>query len=182
MQTGTWLTSRELTAQAGPWDARMQGDDDGEFFFRVLKISDGICFVPDARVYYRVSANSRLSYISRSDKKMDAQFLGMKIQIGCLRAMADDARVRAACVTYLQNWLVNFYPHRMDLVQQAQQLAAELGGKLNPPELSWKYRWLQKTFGWGAARAAQVNYNEWKASALRSWDWLMFRVQGGQAV
>lgn len=182
MQTGTWLTSRELSEAAGPWDARLKGDDDGEFFFRVIKASDGVRFVPDARVYYRISGASRLSYISRSDKKMEAQLLGMKLQIGYLRSMADDARVRAACVTYLQNWLINFYPNRMDLVKEAQQLAAELGGRLNPPDLSWKYRWLQKIFGWPAARAAQVNYNEWKASALRSWDRLMFRLEGGRMV
>ncbi|HEV2694570.1 MAG TPA: glycosyltransferase family 2 protein [Verrucomicrobiae bacterium] len=181
MQTATWLTSRELSEQAGPWDARMMGDDDGEFFFRVIRGAAGIRFVPDARVYYRISGGNRLSYISRSNKKMDAQFLGMQMQIGYLRALADDARVRATCVTYLQNWLVNFYPERMDLVTASQKLAEEMGGKLQTPELSWKYRWIQKTFGWPAARAAQVNYNEWKAGALRSWDRVMFQIEGGRA-
>jgi glycosyltransferase involved in cell wall biosynthesis len=180
MQTGTWLTSRELSEQAGPWDMRMMGDDDGEFFFRVIRGAAGIRFVPDARVYYRVSGANRLSYINRSDKKMEAQFLGMQVQIGYLRALADDARVRAACVTYLKNWLVNFYPHRMDLVAAAQKLAAELGGELPPPQLSWKYRWIQKTLGWRAARGAQVNYNEWKAAARRSWDRVMFQIEGGR--
>jgi glycosyltransferase involved in cell wall biosynthesis len=182
MQTGTWLTSRELSGLAGPWNAQMMGDDDGEFFFRVIKAADGIRFVPEARVYYRISGAGRLSYISRSDKKMDAQFLGMQIQIGYLRAMADDERVRATCVTYLQNWLVNFYPERMDLVAAARKLAAELGGELQPPQLSWKYRWIQKAFGWPAARAAAVNYNEWKAAALRSWDRMMFQIEGGRVV
>ncbi|MDR3458985.1 MAG: glycosyltransferase family 2 protein [Verrucomicrobiae bacterium] len=182
MQTGTWLTSRELSERAGQWDARLQGDDDGEYFFRVIKASGGVRFVPDARVYYRMSGAGRLSYISRSDKKMEAQFLGMKIQIAYLRSVADDARVRAACVTYLQNWLLNFYPNRMDLVAEAQKLAGELGGQLQPPALSWKYRWLQKFFGWPAARAAQINYNEWKAAVLRAWDRLMFRLEGGRIV
>ena len=124
MQTATWLVSRALTVQAGPWDARLLGDDDGEYFFRVIQASSAIRFVPDAKVFYRISGGSRLSYIGRSDKKMDAQFLGMKMQIGYLRAMRDDARVRAACVTYLQTWLVNFYPNRMDIYEAAQRLAA----------------------------------------------------------
>ena len=181
MQTGTWLTSRALSDAAGAWDPRMMGDDDGEYFFRVIRQSGGIHFVPDARVYYRVAGTNRLSYISRSDKKMEAQWLGMQVQIGYLRGLADDARTRAAVVTYLQNWLINFYPGRMDLVAAAQQLAAELGGQLSLPQLSWKYRWIQKAFGWPTARAAQVNYNEWKSSALRSWDRVMFQVEGGRA-
>src|SRR6516164_8950813 len=32
MQTGTWLTSRELAEAAGPWDSRLLNDDDGEYF------------------------------------------------------------------------------------------------------------------------------------------------------
>ena len=33
MQTATWLVSRELTEAAGPWDTRLLGDDDGEYFY-----------------------------------------------------------------------------------------------------------------------------------------------------
>jgi hypothetical protein len=165
MQTATWLVSRELTERAGPWDTRLLGDDDGD------------CFVPDAKVFYRISGSSRLSYIGRSDNKMDAQFLGMKMQIGYLRSMMDGERVRAACVTYLQTWLINFYPNRMDIVEEARRLAVELGGQIQPPNLSWKYRLIQKSLGWSAARLAQVNYNEWKASALNSWDKAMFHLE-----
>ena len=46
MQTATWLVSRELTEVAGPWDARLLSDDDGEYFCRVLLASNGVHFVP----------------------------------------------------------------------------------------------------------------------------------------
>ena len=36
MQTATWLVSRELAEAAGPWDTRLLGDDDGEYFSRVI--------------------------------------------------------------------------------------------------------------------------------------------------
>src|SRR4029077_5987038 len=55
MQTATWLVSRELTEAAGPWDSRLLGDDDGEYFCRVILASDGIRFIPESRVYYRMS-------------------------------------------------------------------------------------------------------------------------------
>ncbi len=176
MQTGVWLTSRELSMKAGHWNPKLRGDDDGEYFFRVMKGCTNVRFVPGAKVYYRVSGANRLSYIARSPEKTQAQYDGMALQIGYLRSMADDERVRAACVTYLKNWLPNFYPERMDIFLAAQKLAASLGGKIEEPKLSWKYSWIQRTMGWPAAKRAQVGYNELKASMLRSWDRMMFQL------
>src|SRR5437867_9152528 len=80
MQTATWLVSRELTDAAGPWDTRLLGDDDGEYFARVINASKRVRFVPQSRVYYRImlSISNRLSYIGRSSEKIEAQFLSMK--------------------------------------------------------------------------------------------------------
>jgi len=44
----------ELTEAAVP-GTPAAGDDDGEYFCRVLLASEGVRFVPDARVYYRAS-------------------------------------------------------------------------------------------------------------------------------
>jgi glycosyltransferase involved in cell wall biosynthesis len=178
MQTATWLVSRELTEAAGPWDTQLLGDDDGEYFFRVINASNGIRFVPQSRVYYRIpTLSSRLSYIGRSDKKMEAQFLGMKLQIGYLHTREDSDRVRAACLLYLQNWLPAFYPNRPDLVQEAQQLAASLGGRLSLPKASWKYAWIEKLFGFAAAKHVQLYYNRAKFSAIRAWDKMMYSLE-----
>jgi len=177
MQTATWLISRELTEAAGLWDTRLLGDDDGEYFARVINASTGIRFVPQSRVYYRITPSSRLSHIGRSNKKMEAQFLGMKLQIEYLRAREDSDRIRAACVNYLQTWLYNFYPNRPELVQEAQQLAQSLGGQLYPPRISWKYAWIEKLFGFAAAKHTQLSYNQIKSSALRAWDKVMYSLE-----
>src|SRR5439155_18191340 len=63
MQTATWLVSRELTEAAGPWDTRLLVNNDGEYFCRVLLACDGVRFVPEARVFYRMSGYERVSYI-----------------------------------------------------------------------------------------------------------------------
>ncbi len=176
MQTATWLVSRELTEAAGPWDTRLLGDDDGEYFARVINASKRVRFVPQSRVYYRImlSISNRLSYIGRSSEKIEAQFLSMKLQIGYLRAREDSDRVRAACVSYLQSWLPNFYPNRLDLVQEAQQLAASLGGRLSLPKASWKYAWIEKLFGFAAAKHTQLYYNRAKYGVLSMWDRMMY--------
>ena len=178
MQTATWLVSRALTDAAGPWNTKLLGDDDGEYFFRVIRASNGIRFVPGGKVYYRISGTTRLSYIGRSDKKMEAQWHGMELQIGYLRAMCDDARVRKTCITYLQTWLPNFFPQRMDLVARMKQLAGELGGELRDPQISWKYVGIQKTLGWAAAQRAAILYNELKDHALIQWDRTLFNLGG----
>ncbi len=116
MQTATWLVSRELTSAAGPWDKRLLVDNDGEYFFRIVRSSDGVQFV--------------------------------------------------------------FYPNRPDLVREAQQLAATLGGRLSPPKASWKYAWIERLFGFAAAKRTQVCYNQCKSSALRTWDKMMYSFEG----
>ena len=181
MQTATWLVSRELSMAAGPWDTRLLGDDDGEYFSRVIRASDGIKFVPEAKVFYRITGSGRLSFIGRSNKKIDAQFLGMKTQIGYLRSMADNERVRSACVNYLQTWLIHFHPERPDIVEEARQIAAALGGQLTLPRLSWKYAWIKNIFGWSAAKSAQLNYNGHKTALKTKWDKAMARFERRQA-
>lgn len=178
MQTATWLVSRELTEAAGPWNTELLGDDDGEYFCRVLLASDGTRFSPDARVFYRMSGSSSLSYIGRSGRKMEAQFRSMQLHIGYIRSLEDSERARAACVTYLQNWLPDFYPERLDIVERAQRLAATLGGRLEiPPPLSWKYAWIEKGFGWPMAKRAQISLRGYKWSAIRQWDKALSRFE-----
>lgn len=177
MQTATWLVSRELTDAAGPWNTKLLGDDDGEYFCRILLASNGVRFVPEARVYYRAAPNS-LSYIGQSDKKRDAQWHSMQLHIRYIRSLEDSARVRAACVQYLQNWMVFFYPERLDIFSQAEAVSRDLGGQLAPPRLSWKYSWIKALFGWPLARRAQRSLPSLRWSVARFWDKTLFRIEG----
>jgi glycosyltransferase involved in cell wall biosynthesis len=177
MQTATWLVSRELTENAGPWDTRLLSSDDGEYFCRVLLASNGVRFVTDAKVFYRIADSSRLSYIGGSTKKLEARLIDMKLQIGYLRALEDTERVRAACLNHLQTWFIHFYPEQVTLVNELQQLAATLGGQLEIPRLSWKYAWMQKVFGWTVTKRIRQYYNVWKSSVMRSWDKAFFYLE-----
>jgi glycosyltransferase involved in cell wall biosynthesis len=178
MSTASWLVSRELAETAGPWDTRLLGDDDGEYFCRVLLASEGVRFVPEAKVYYRSSGTSSLSYIGNSDRKMVAQWCSMELHIRYIRSLEDSRRVRDACVTYLQNWLVFFYTDRPDLVRQAEEVAASLGGKLHAPAFSWKYSWIETLFGRQRAKRAQVVLPRIKWSLIRHWDKALFQIEG----
>ena len=177
MQTATWLTSRELAEAAGPWDIRLNFDDDGEYFARVLLASQGTRFVPEARVYYRVTGSSRVSYIGGSNRKKDSLLLSMKLHVGYLRSLEESDRVHMACLKYMQTWFDNFCPERPDLVDEMQSLAAELHGHLEPPRLRSKYAWMRPLLGWQTAKLAQRELPQWKSSLLRRWDGFMYRLE-----
>jgi glycosyltransferase involved in cell wall biosynthesis len=176
MQTGTWLVSRELTEAAGPWNTNLLGDDDGEYFCRVLLASNGVRFVPEARVYYRAAGAGSLSHIGNSDRKRDAQWRSMKLHMDYLRSLEDTPRTCDACVTYMQNWLVFFYPERADLIDEMQSVARYLGGNLQMPRLSWKYSWIGALFGQQMGRRAQIVLPNLKWSIVRSCDKLLLRL------
>ncbi len=177
MQTAVWLVSRELTEAAGSWDISLVSDDDGEYFCRVILASSGIRFVPEARVYYRCVGTARLSYIGRSDQKMDALWRSMQLHIGYLRSLEDSEKVRAACIQYLQNYLVVVYGQRPDIVDQMFEIARGLGGHLSIPRLSWKYDWIKTLFGWSFAKRAQLFFPSVKWSVLRSVDRALFSIE-----
>jgi glycosyltransferase involved in cell wall biosynthesis len=177
MQTATWLTSRELSEKAGAWDTRLLSDDDGEYFCRVILASEGIRFVPGAKVFYRKTPSNRLSRVGMSDKKKVALLLSMQLHVKYLQSLEDSERVRAACMTYMQTWVLNFYPERPDLVGELEKLAATMGRRLEVPRLRWKYAWIKPLFGWGLAKRAQLTLPMLKESFKRSWDRTMYNLE-----
>jgi len=170
MQTATWLTSRELAEAAGPFDTRLSFDDDGEYFCRVLLASEGTCFVPEAKVFYRLSGQTGLSNVGVSVAKRNSLFSSMKLHLQYLRSLEDSDRSRKACLAYLQYWYLAFYPECRDIVAELQNLASQLGGRLEEPRLHWKYRWIKPIFGWKVAKSAQLTAPQLKAALMKVWD------------
>jgi glycosyltransferase involved in cell wall biosynthesis len=177
MQNATWLVSRELAEAAGSWDESLHYDQDGEYFARVLLASERTRFVPETGIFYRVTSSSRISYIGNSDKKKESLLRSMKLHIRYLLSLEDSERVRRACLTYLQNWYLHFYPGRPDLIAELQRMALELNGNLEEPQLSWKYAWMKPLFGFQNAKSAQMALPQLKASCLRHWDKIMYRLE-----
>lgn len=178
MQTATWLVSRELSEEAGPWNTQLLGDDDGEYFCRVLLASKGTKFVPEARVYYRTFGYDSLGYIGLSDRKCQAHWLSMGLHIGYLRSRDDSRRARAACLRYLRNSLIFFYPEKTEIVRQVEELSQELGEPVGTPSLSWKYAWAKALFGWNFAKHMQVSSRKMRWQVEKVMDKLLLLLEG----
>lgn len=176
MQNATWLMSRRLAEAAGPWKEDLRYDQDGEYYARAVAVSNGIRFVPEGKVFYRTGNRGRLSLLGASRPKRESLLVSMKLHIGYIRSLEDSPRVRAACVAYLQLWFENFHPDWPDLVTELQALATELGGRLEPPALRRKYRWIQPVLGHNAATQAQAVLPHLKSSLVQSWDKAMHHL------
>jgi hypothetical protein len=118
-----------------------------------------------------------VSNIGQSDRKLEAQWRSMQLQIGYLRSLEDTERVRTACVTYLQDWMIHFHPERADIVKQAEVAAAELGGRLGPPHLSWKYSWIKALFGWHIAKLVRQFLVKFRWTSQRRLDKLLLCLE-----
>lgn len=180
MQTATWLVSRELTEVSGPWDTRLLGDDDGEYFCRVLLASDGVRFVPEAKTYYRAPGaafGGSLSQVGQSDRKIKAHWLSMQLHIGYIRSLEDSERVRAACRTYLQNSMVYFYWDAPEIAKQAEDMAKGIGVQLEAPRMSWKYSWAGSLLGWSRAKRMSLIARKLRWTSQRFVDGALFRLE-----
>jgi hypothetical protein len=136
--------------------------------------------VPEAKVLYRIVGTSRLSYIGRSELKMDALLSGLQLYFTNLRAKDDGPRVRAACLKYLQTTLNEICPESGAVMLRAKGIAEECGGEVLDPTLPEKYALFQWLFGRVVAKRVQVKYNEAKSLIRRSWDGAIHRFERTQ--
>jgi hypothetical protein len=166
----TWLVSRELAEMAGDWDARLSADDDGEYFCRLLRFANGVKFVPEAVSYYRASGSGSLSSVTLSPEKLRSQFRSICVHIETLLALADNERTRAACVSFLQRWLIYFYPEQKEILAQAMEMASSLGGSLQMPALPLKYELIRRAFGWETAKVAMFKLPNLRSDLARRRD------------
>lgn len=180
MQTATWLVSRELTLAAGPWDTRLMGDDDGEYFCRILLASNGVRFVPGSRVYYRCFGYTGLSYLGGSPQKLTAHWTSMQLHMKYLQSLERSDRVNAACLEYLRNSLIYFYPERQDILTAAERMASEFGDRLGVPSLSWKYSWIRRVVGWRLVKTYQRFARRTRWRVQTRFDALLFHIRDRQ--
>lgn len=178
MTSQSWLVSRELSQMAGPWDTRLSADDDGEYFCRVLLACEHVKFVPDAFSYVnKLNVGSLSKNIHQSKQKLQSQFESMRLHIHYLRSLEDSQRTKAACIKYLQRWLIYFYPEHVDIVAPVNKLAQELGGQLRIPKLSWKWDWLRCLFGWSVAKRVSFKLQRTSVIPSMSWDYVLSKLE-----
>jgi len=174
IHTTCWLVSRKLTEAAGPWWDIRSPDDDGEYFCRAVASSGGIRFVPAARSFWRIGNDASFSYIGqRSEKSLRAMLQSTFRCIEHFRALDDSERCRTACVTFLRNRLIYYYPDHQEMLKEIYALAKHLGGTLSTPPLQ-RYEILRPIVGWKRARRLQELIGGAKQNVHRALDKIIY--------
>ncbi len=166
MNPAVWLVSRQLTELAGPWNERLSlsGDDDGEYICRVAAKSNGVQFVSKAQSYYRQGNIGSLNWsMGKSESSLRSLVLSLDLSIKHLIALEDSERTRSASLQHLANMFPYFYGADPGLQNQVKVLANRLGGYLNGPTVSWKYRPIEKLLG---PPTTMKIMNSWRSGKL----------------
>jgi hypothetical protein len=65
----------------------------------------------------------------------------------------------------------------MEILEQAQLAAAELGEHLEKPSLSWQYEFVKRVLGWGRANKIKVHLRRTKWQTLKFLDRTFSRIE-----
>jgi glycosyltransferase involved in cell wall biosynthesis len=180
MSLDAWLISRELTEIAGPWNESLSLDDDGEYISRIVLASEKVVFVPSAKSYCRKGNLSSLSY-SNSLKAYESLYTSIKLHIDRILELENTERTRSTSLVILQRTYIFFYPDYPKLCAKIDLLAKDLGGLLQPPNLTWKYALIRKVLGWRFAKFMKRFLPSIKILFLKKWDELIYKIHNNQS-
>lgn len=140
-----WLASRTLIDRAGHWDENLTGDDDGEFFGRLLVIASGMRFCEMTSVFYRNPPEGSVSR-DRSLKSALSFWSAFEKLSVLLLALRPDAKARRACLSRAR---MTAYAWRKvpEVLDRAYAWERSHGGFVLSPALPPKIRWLVAFFG-----------------------------------
>jgi len=146
MPSLAWIVSRQLTEKAGPWDERLERDQDGEYFCRVVSLSRHVKFVSKSSCYYRMANPSSVTHLT-SRKALESICLSVELSTDHVLAREDSERTRKACVRRLNMEASTMEPNAPDLAERLRCRITELGGKIVPQRTSKKYALVREIIG-----------------------------------
>ena len=150
-------------------------NDDGEYFCRIVSLSENIKFVREAKCYYRMSSFNQLSR-ARSERACESLLVSLELCIRHLRALEDSKRTREASLSCLQLYMGYFYPEKTRLLEVMDGLASELGGELSAPRYNSRFRILKGLIGWNSASAASMAYRKLRLAIAVKCDEALYRI------
>lgn len=157
---GMFLIPRALIEQSGGWDERLSLLDDFEFHARILSISDGVRYAPDARLYVRSGLAGSLS-TQKGRAFAESACLSLLLGVAHVLAIDESPNMRLASANRLRRFDFDFYPAFRDLRAKIRQRVGELGGSNLRPEGPPGFELLRPIVGWRVARHAQLFAERW---------------------
>ena len=161
MHGAAWLVPRDIAHRAGPFAEDLTLVNDFDYFSRVLLQSTGVKFCGEAKTYYRSEIQGSLS-AQKSSRAWKSAFDSFTRGTGNLLARENSERTRQAAAITFQSFAYSAYPLVPDLIAQAEQRVAELGGCDRSLRSGALFNLIVSVFGWKAARRIQTAWHGWK--------------------
>jgi len=158
-----WLVSRKLSDLAGPWNEILSYDDDGEYFCRVVSVSNKVIFVKDSICYYRIGNLGSLSQ-TFSEKALISLYQSTLLCVRHLLNLEDSDRTRSAIISLLKRRVWYFYPYHMKIVHEFSDIAINLGFNDLNPKCNLRFKILKNIIGWDMA--LNLKNVKWKIETI----------------
>ena len=142
-----WLGSRNLMLEAGPWDERLQVNQDGEFFCRVIAKSDQVIFDDSIETFYRREGGGVSTFTA---EKAESLFRSIQSMERTGLELEDSDQMRQMVSNRYQAFIYTVFPSRRDLLNEAKKKLQALPKPTisNPNAVSPTSRAISRILGW----------------------------------
>lgn len=161
VQTSSWLVPLAITKMIGPWNEKIQLNDDGEYFARAVLSSNKILKAKRGKTYYRKTNSGHNLSAQKKEAFLKGGLLAIDLIAEHLFKKTTSKEAKKAISRLYKEFAFNHYPRAPDLVEEALSKAVKLGyGKVNPNFGTFWGSLLAKVIGWKSAKLLQELYHK----------------------
>ena len=148
MIPASWFGERSLFQSTSGWDESLLVNQDGEYFARVIGQTTKVRFTSATEVYYRRGlAHSTSAF---TPEKADSLFRSTASMVETALRLEDSQRMRQMSSNRWQHFIYTAYPHRPDLLSEAEKRLSTLPppNLNNPLTVSTASQLFARLLGW----------------------------------
>jgi len=127
--TGIWLVPRKLLQKTHGWDKKVLLNNDGEYFSRLILLSEGVIFCPGAIFYYRRDVPQSVSKKFNSKKIYESWFYSYTCYVKYFKLTLDNETAIELSRKALSVYYCNSYPNHPELLEKCKDDIKKLGFK-----------------------------------------------------
>ncbi len=158
----SWLCSRSIINEAGPWNESLTVDDDGEYFCRVLLSAQGV-LKSKGYSYYRKHLHANNLSAGKTRKNLGSELKALTLRFNHIAERlhaipSEQVHLEQAYLRSLHQYRLKVYPQYPDLLKQAQEEINSINA-----DFSFVYHFPGKTgellnrlLGWKATKIVQM--------------------------
>lgn len=144
-QTSVWLTHRNLIETSRGWNETLKVNQDGEFFSRIILLSEKIIFSSKSKIYYRSGLQNSIS--NQGKDKATSLYMSYRLYEKNILAKRSDNEIKYLLAVNYANFIYRFNPMYPELITKCWKNIEELGIKKIIPNTGSKFKFIMKLIG-----------------------------------